>query len=156
PDGQQIHYVYDANGRLSQVVSTTRGTLDSYGYRDDNGVLSIAARNPGGVAFTPGSPTQVLTLAANLGDAQQFDGHPAGGNMAPGGEDDYAFSLSDAEIRSTNAGTVILRVAVERNASLFVAATPQIDGLQPLARYVDGDRTVALFEVTHAGTYLLR
>src|SRR5262249_51897232 len=39
--------------------------------------------------------------------------------------------------------------------SQLVADTPGIDGLAPLSRYVDGDRTVALFEVARAGTYLL-
>src|SRR5205823_999063 len=53
------------------------------------------------------------------------------------------------------AGGVILRVVVERNVSLFTPATPVVYGLQPLSRYVDGDRTVALFRADRAGTYLL-
>src|SRR5262249_49970884 len=59
------------------------------------------------------------------------------------------------EVNSTADGGVILRVVVERNASLFVAGTPKIYGLEPLSRYVDGNRTVALFRADRAGTYLL-
>ncbi len=157
PNGETVNYVYDAAGQLAEVVSSTRGVLDRYGYDATLGTLSVASR-PAGVsaAYLPGQPPQLVPLTGDFGDALQFDGHPITQTMPRGGEQDYSFSLSDAEVHSTNTGSVIVRVVIARDASLFVAATPDVVGLEPLARYVDGNRTVALFQVTTGGTYLLR
>ncbi len=157
PSGETIDYTYDAAGHLALVSSSTRGVLYRYGYDAGSGTLSVALRTAGtSQAFLPGQPPQVIPLAADLGDAKQFDAQPTSGTIAAGGEQDYALSLSDAEVRSTNSGTVILSVDIARQASQFIAATPNIPGLIPLTRYVDNDRTVALFEATHGGTYLIR
>mgnify|MGYP002136885451 CR=1 FL=1 len=60
-------------------------------------------------------------------------------------------AASKPRLHSAAAGGVILRVVVERNASLFAGATPQIAGLTPLSRYVDGTRTVALVGLGNRG-----
>jgi YD repeat-containing protein len=157
PGGETVNYVYDATGRLAEVVSSTRGVLFRYGYDAGSGSLSVAVRAGGGsAAYRAGQPPQVVALSGDFGDARQFDGHPIGGTLPAGGEQDYSVSLSDAEVRSTNAGNVILRVVVAPNAGSFAAAVPDVPGLQPLTTQVAGGRAVALFQVTHGGTYLLR
>ena len=155
PGGETVNYVYDDAGHLAEVVSSTRGILYRYGYDAGSGALSVAVRTGSGdTAYVAGKPPQLVPLAGDFGDARQFDGHPLSGFLPAGGEQDYSFSLSDAEVHSTNAGNVILRAVVTSGA--FTAATLNVPGLQPLASYVADGRTVALFEVSAGGTYLLR
>ncbi len=152
PDGQTINYVYDASGELSSVVHSSLGTLYRYGYDALTQSLDVAVQGDStGTAFVN---SQATGLAAYLGSPSQFDGTTKNRAMPAGGEQDYAFSISDAEIRGTNAGTVIVRVVLQQGFGSFVAATPELVGLEPLSRYADGSAPVALFEIAEGGTYL--
>ncbi len=157
PGGETIDYVYGVNGDLVEVVSNTRGVLFRYGYDLGSGALNVGVRAGGGSeAFLAGQPPQSVPLTADLGDALQFDSQlltGTSGTLPAGGTQDYSFSLSDAEVESTNAGAVILRVVV--TSSAFTPATPNVAGLQPVAQYVSGGQTIALFEISQGGTYLL-
>ncbi len=154
PDGQTINYVYNAQGELSSVVHSSLGTLYRYGYDPVEQTLDVALL--GDVTGTSYSNAQATGLTDYFGSPSEFDGQPISQSMPAGGQHDYALTVSDAEISGTNAGTVILRVVVQKGFGFFVPATPDLVGLEPLSRYVDGKRTVALFEIAHGGTYLLR
>ena len=123
PSGETINYVYGVDGSLAEVVSSTRGVLYRYGYDLSTGALNVAVRTGGGSdAYLPGQPPRVAPLTADLGDALQFDNQSvnggASGTLPAGATQDYSFSLSAAEVASTNAGSVIVRVDVSSNASL--------------------------------------
>jgi YD repeat-containing protein len=155
PDGSVLRYRYNDAGELAEVSQDTAGVLTRYGYDSAKpGLLSVTATPTGGTAFRADGDPQQAGLVANLGDAHQFGGHPVSQSMARGGVHDYAFTVSDAQVHSSG-GTVLLRVVVARHASLFVGADPEIPGLEPYSRYIDGDRTVVLFGLTRAGTYRL-
>src|SRR5262249_34499274 len=103
PDGREMHYLYPRAGPLAQGVGQTAGVIARYGYRADNsGILTAAVHAQGGVAFPADNPKGVA-LTADLGGVAQFGGHPVSSNMARAGTHLYAFSISDAELRSTNA-----------------------------------------------------
>ncbi|PNY36630.1 hypothetical protein C2E31_12345 [Rhodopirellula baltica] len=89
-------------------------------------------------------------MTENLGASDQFSLSPVIGEIEEGHSDRFAFSIEDNQIRSTRDGIVYVRAIIERYRSRFVAATPTISGMQPIARSVDGDRTVALFAIDHA------
>ena len=84
-----------------------------------------------------------------------FGGQPVTASLARAQVHRYTFSFDTAQIGSTAGDTLLLRVAVERASSVFMAATPRIAGLEPVARYVDRDRTVALYVIDRANTYVL-
>ncbi|MCH5373555.1 MAG: hypothetical protein JJ992_06230, partial [Planctomycetes bacterium] len=156
PDGEELHYLYDAAGNLTEVVHSTDGSLVRSGYRGNaTGQLSVIARADGtGKALLEDGA--LVDVTGVLGYADQFNGRPVSNSLDRGKVHYYSFSISDQQVQSTTGGLVIVRVVIERQASLFVAATPEIAGLTPLSRYVDGDRTVALFGIDSGNTFLLK
>src|SRR5262249_20534547 len=92
----------------------------------------------------------------DLGTPRQFDGKSTSGSIDAGQSNYFAFSISQSEISSTAAHSVFLRVVVRRDASLFVAGTPSILGLDPLSRSISLNGAVALYAVDQPGTYLLQ
>ena len=154
PTGQEIRYRYDEAGRLVEVVDADAGTLHRYGYASPagpsgDGILTVAiAADVDGRSAADGR-----RLEGYLGTADAFSGTPVEAELARGERHRYAFSVSRDQLTTTTTDRLFIRVAAERHNSRLVAATPTIAGLNPVARSVDDDRTVALFEIAHEGVY---
>ncbi|WP_372898137.1 Ig-like domain-containing protein, partial [Stieleria sp.] len=149
-----LHYRYDDAGRLVEVasVSDVAQSLHRYGYESETGeTLSVAVSVDGNHRAYPADQP----LTADLGRAADFSASPIIGELDAGQTDQYAFTIDDAQLRSTDQHVVWVRAIIERYRSPFIADTPRIAGLDPIARSVDGDRTVALFSIQRADQYLL-
>ena len=94
-------------------------------------------------------------LTGNLGSAAEFTGAEVIDEIQSGQTNRYAFAIDDLQLRSTGQQVVWVRATVERYRSTFLADTPTIAGLEPIARSVDGDQTVALFAIERPDQYLL-
>ena len=151
-----LHYVYDDQGRLIEVASMAAGndpvSLHRYGYESETGgALTVATTTGGESASYPGG----LPLTGDLGRAVDFSGAEIIDELEAGQTHQYAFTIDEDQLRSTGEQVVWVRAMVERYRSTFVADTPKIAGLSPIARSVDEDRTVALFAIDRADQYVL-
>ncbi|MCA9139121.1 MAG: tandem-95 repeat protein, partial [Planctomycetales bacterium] len=152
-----LHYKYDEQGRLIEVaatgIPTAGGSIHRYGYESaDVNALTVAVSADGDNRSYP----DANELTADLGRAIDFAGREVIGEIQAGQTDQYAFTIDQDQLRSTSERVVWVRAMVQRYRSTFVADTPRIAGLDPIARSVDGDRTVALFAIDRADQYLLQ
>ena len=142
--------------RLPQCIAPDliilRGVLQTTRRREHATVTGArSGTRSGGTAFAGGR----VALTGDLGDLSRPASGPLSKSLERGGVHYFAFTVTEAQVRSAAGGGVFVRAVVERHASLMVAAAPRVAGLAAWAFSADGDRTAALFEVTEAGTYLL-
>ncbi|WP_372898799.1 putative Ig domain-containing protein, partial [Stieleria sp.] len=154
-----LHYVYDDAGRLIEVAAVAVPptgdppvSLHRYGYESRSGGALTVATGIGGenTSYPSGLP-----LTGDLGRAIDFSGAEIINELEAGQAHQYAFTIDQDQLRSTGEQVVWVRAMVERYRSPFVAGTPSIAGLSPIARSVDEDRTVALFAIDRADQYVL-
>ncbi|MEL6104395.1 MAG: CARDB domain-containing protein, partial [Planctomycetota bacterium] len=145
-----LHYRYDSLGRLIETItSTDASSLHRYGYEQGTAALTVAGGDDPR-AYPSGKP-----LTGDLARVADFAGNETIGEIGAGEQHHYAFTIDEAQLRATDEGVVWVRASVERYRSRFIADTPTILGLDPVARSVGDDRTVALFAISEPGQYLL-
>ncbi|MEM9828242.1 MAG: Ig-like domain-containing protein, partial [Planctomycetota bacterium] len=164
-----LHYRFDDAGRLVEVAAstfdaasgqTTNESLHRYGYAAADGAqLATALSGSAGAVASPGDAVAYPSeepLRGDLGRSANFAGREVIDTLEAGQSHTYAVTIDESQIRRTAEEVVWVRVISERYRSRLVTATPQILGLQPVARGVDGDRTVALFAITRPDQYQVR
>ncbi len=157
PDGSQVLYSYDSSGNLIRVNDLDSDTASFYQYNAANQLT--AAVQPGGsstavVYDANGNLQSVDPINQNLGTTRQFLGQSFAEAHVAGATDRYSFILSNSELASVLAGSVIIGIDVGSSAG-FNPALPTIDGLAPIYSSVQAGHSVALYRLPAGGAYVV-
>ncbi len=164
PDGTTIVYTYDTDGRLISARNIVTSADELYAYDSQGRLIAAVAGGGSGQSIgyhtaSNGAVTVTDTpITADLGDAEQFAGHPRTDTLTDDGSGSgsaiYTFSLRPSELASAPQGSVILRVALTALGGETLQA-PTIDGVTASSVVRDGNSLVALFALTSVDLYRL-
>ncbi len=157
PNGEQVVYRYDDQGRLWTTIDGQNNQRTFYRY-DTNGRLILASpSNAEGAMFTydneNGQWTGTSPVHANLGGTKAFLAAPRVDSLSPDGRKTFSLSFSDAEVRSS--ATATITIGVEITSMEFDPSAAKMNGVSPSYTRLLPGKSVALFTLSKAGTYSL-
>jgi hypothetical protein len=155
PNGDEVVYLYDAQGNLTLARDLISGAGEEYGY---NGVhqLTLVTSGIGTTGMSIDPSTGLATpVTADLGSALSYLETPYSGTLAPGATDQLTFVVQ-SDLRDTASGSIYLDVVVTANGSSFNPAVPVLPGATLLASKVGNGTAFGLYKIDHAGLELLK
>jgi VCBS repeat-containing protein len=156
PNGDQVVYLYDANGNLTLARDLLNGTGSRYGY--DNAhhlVLTTGGIGSQGVSIDPATGL-ATPVTADLGSATSYLENAYTGNLASGVTDQLTFTVRPSELTSTASGSIYLGFIVNANAGGLTPGVPVLSGATLVASQASGNTAFALYKVDQAGLELLK
>jgi Putative Ig domain/Bacterial Ig domain/Dockerin type I domain/RHS Repeat/Bacterial Ig-like domain (group 2) len=156
PNGDQVVYLYDAQGNLTLVRDLVSGGSDRYGYDAAHRLTLVTGGS--GSARTSIDPQTGATapVTADLGSATNYLPNPYSGVLSAGVADQLAFAVRQSELQSTASGSLYFGVEVLSNGGAFNPAVPTLENASLVSSETTAGMAFGLYKIDAAGLELLK
>ncbi|WP_334407672.1 Ig-like domain-containing protein [Bradyrhizobium sp. AZCC 2289] len=156
PDGDQVVYLYDAQGNLTLARDLVSGASSRYGYNEAHRLTLVAGQiGQPGTSIDPQTGV-AAPVTADLGSATGYVENSYSGTLAAGATDQLSFSVRPSEIAGTASGSIYLGVVVTADGGGLAPGIPVLQGATLVASQAGGNSAFGLYKVDRSGLELLR
>jgi YD repeat-containing protein len=155
-NGDQVVYLYDAQGNLTLARDLFSGASYRYGY-DSAHRLTLVTGGIGSLGTSIDPQTGATSpVTADLGSATSYLENSYAGALVAGATDQLTFTVRQSELQATASGSIYFGVVVSADGSSLNPAIPVIADATLVAGSASGGSAFGLYKLDHAGLELIR
>ncbi len=157
PENQSHTYRYDDRGRLVSTSDHATRERTLYGYGQDGRLIANVPNIGTGVHYRYSGNSNSLQdskiVHKSLGGTREFLQSAIEDTLREDAQTRFALTISEAELRSSATGSIT--IGVEVSSQSFDPAVALLEGVEAGFALREAGRSVALFTIARAGTYVL-